>query len=91
MAELNLFECKRCGWTCEAPVDGFDFLMFGAMTTYMCSGCKKIITISEEQDPSFLYQTKCPECNGKIYRWSPDYCPECGGDLEDKGVAVLMD
>lgn len=91
MAELNLYECKRCGWTCEAPADGFGFLMLGAMATYMCSKCKKIITITEDQDHSFLYQTKCPECGGKVYHWSPEYCPECGGDLEDKGLAVLVD
>ena len=91
MAEIYLFGCKRCGWTCESPSGGVDQLMSGGMASYMCSGCKKIVTLYEEGDPLYLTRTKCPDCGGRIYRWSQQFCPECGGEMENKGLWALED
>ena len=92
MAEINLYRCKRCGWSIEAPKDDIAILMEGAYALYMCPRCKKIVHHYQDNDPVFPSHPKC-DCGEKMFTWLPsdEYCPECGGELEDLGLHYIED
>lgn len=93
MAELNLYVCKNCGWSIEAPCDGIDFLMNGGLAYFFCQDCKHVFGYSFEFCNENTIYSKCPKCGGhNTVNWKPGLvCPKCGGILEDKGLSCLMD
>lgn len=94
MADLNLYKCKKCGWSIEAPKNGGDIVMDGIVMCFICYDCWHVFKRFFELDSTEEEATElCPNCNSyNTGNWKPNgVCPQCGGELEDKGFCCLMD
>lgn len=93
MAELNLYKCKRCGWSIEAASEGNGIYGEGILAYFICHDCKLVYEQAFSFGTVFNKKLSCPNCGGKnTDNWEPiKLCPKCGGELENQGVTCLMD
>ena len=94
MADVYTYKCKKCGWSVNASPNGVGLLMDGnRIEYYMCPKCKKVVTLSFSIDTPCNRIPECPTCgSNEIFDWNPEnYCPKCGGKLQNEGLFCVMD
>ena len=94
MAEFNIYKCKRCGWSIEAPRNGGDVVMDGIIACFICYDCWHVFKRHFDFDSTEEDATEvCPLCRSyNTGNWKPTgVCPQCGGELEDRGFCCMVD